>query len=83
MLAQEAAPVLPLLEHLNPTDVRILRFLRGAPSTRKPTGEIARALGLNPASIGKNLSKLKNMSLIDNVRRRGYALTQKGRSISL
>lgn len=59
-------------ENLDPTDGLILRFLGEQPEQRFVTGVIADALDLNPKSIGKNLSKLCRLSLINNVRRKGY-----------
>jgi len=67
---------------LDPTDERILHVLLKADPKRQLTGQIAAALGRDPKSIGKNLSKLTKLKLLDNRRRHGYVLTPKGRQVA-
>ena len=69
---------------LDPTDRRILRYLRKMP-TRVKTPEIAKALNLNAKSIGKNLARLVKWQppLLESIKRVGYVVTKDGRSIPM
>ena len=70
---------------LDPTDKKIIKYLKKSYASEKhrKTRVIANDLGLNEKSIGKNLSKLRISSYIDNIRGKGYIITEKGRSLSL
>lgn len=69
--------------NLNETDRDILRLLQASPSVRLLTHVIAQRLKRIPSSIGRNLSRLRTLKLIDNKRRKGYLPTKLGQSVSL
>jgi len=79
------APMIPLkLDYTDELILNCLSSLKG--SSRLITSKIANRLDREQKVIGKNLSKLKDAGLIDNVPRVGYKLTAIGldhlRSIS-
>jgi len=63
---------------LDPTDEQIMSLLRKTPGRRLLTRSIAKSLGRDPRSIGKNLSKLVKLRLIDKKTRKGYCVQPSG-----
>lgn len=70
------------LLRLNPSEQEILKLLLQKGGKRRLTAEIAGFLFREPKSIGKNLSRLVRDGLVDNVRRHGYLLTEKGEKVA-
>lgn len=68
------------MEHVDPTDTDIILKMQRHPDKRLLTKDIAELVDRPPKNISKNLSKLKRLGFIDNIRRKGYLLTQEGLS---
>ena len=79
-LFSSIVPSAPDDHRLGPTDLCILNFLNQGPEPPPQTSEIAKAIGANPSSIGKNLSRLKKMKLVSNPGRQGYTITAQGQA---
>ena len=70
------------LLRLDPSDKEILRLLLQSRGKRRLTAEIAGSLSRGTKAIGKNLSRLVRDGLLNNVRRHGYLLTEKGEKVA-
>lgn len=77
---ETADPIFHLQIKLDDTDREILKKLKGA-QKRLVTREIADLMNRLEKVLGKNLTKLVRLQLIDNTPRFGYQITPKGLSI--
>lgn len=68
--------------HLDPSEKEILRDLIKEPGGHQPTKRIAARLTRNPKAIGKSLSRLVKLQLLENEIGKGYHLTWLGRSVA-
>jgi len=67
---------------LTPTEQSILKYLQENPNKRQLTSEIAKGINRKESHIGKYLKNLTELGLIENKPRKGYRLTDKGKSYS-
>lgn len=66
--------------YLDPTDISILHLFKdlNGSGTRLLSGQIAEKLGRPSKNIAKNLSHLVKLRLLDNIKRKGYCMTDAG-----